>query len=310
MTTGETGMLRRARRRLGRETTERRARGLVRRHLDLPSQPDRGVWAVTSVRDEADTIGHVLDHLLAEGVQRILVADHLSRDGTSDILAAYARRHPVTVAPLTLDGFPQGAVMTVLARHAARMGAEWIIPFDADELWFGPSGQRLADYLLSRDEAIMRGPLWDYLATGNDDPAQPNPFERINYRRDAPGGTTGGWFKVAFRAHRRAVLVIGNHAVQRPGQTGDGLVIAHYQFRSKEQFIRKVTQGSAAFDAAGLGGRAGHHWRDLAARQGDLDRLWSGLARDQTLPFDWWPVPTGLVYDPGCRLLRASLSAR
>jgi glycosyltransferase involved in cell wall biosynthesis len=301
------GLVREARRRLGRARVEWGGRRLVRRHVDLPSLHGGGVWAITLVRDERDTIGGVLDHLLAEGIQRILVVDHLSRDGTSEILAEYAGRCPVTVVRLNLEGFRQGDVMTVLARYAARRGARWIIPFDADELWFSRGRRTLAEHLLGCDDAVVRAAMWDYLPTEEDDPSQSNPFERMAYRRRAAPGSPA-WSKVAFRAYRRAVLSVGNHAVRRPGPVGNGLAIAHYQFRSREQFIRKVTQGNAALEAAGLSERAGRHWRDLAAHRDELDRLWTGLCRDQTLPFDWWPVPGVLIHDPGCRLLRDGLS--
>ena len=57
------------------------------------------IIGVCMVRDEADVIGTVCAHLLAEGVDRLIVADNLSSDDTRDILEGFGdpvsrRRRP------------------------------------------------------------------------------------------------------------------------------------------------------------------------------------------------------------------------
>ena len=49
-----------------------------------------GVWAVRTVRDEADVIETVMGNLLAQGVERVLIADNFSTDDEA-LHAAWAR---------------------------------------------------------------------------------------------------------------------------------------------------------------------------------------------------------------------------
>ena len=216
----------------------------VRRHLRLPPTPrTAGVWAVTVVRDEADVIGQTVDHLLEQGISRIVVVDHRSSDATAEVLATRA----VTVIPYRHEGYAQSAIMTALARHAAAHGADWVIPFDADEIWSTRDGSTLAEHLAARHEDAVEAQLTSYVPTTSD-PDDPDPLRRLVTRFREPDGLP----KVAFRAAASVTVGMGNHAVHPQGTTGGGLVIAHYPYRSREQFARKVRQGRAGLDAAKL----------------------------------------------------------
>ena len=146
--------------------------------------------------------------------------------------------------------------MTVLARPADRLlpggeddrpgtgrgpaGAGWVIPFDADEVWLadGHHAGAVAGRLRRRRGA---GPRFNHVPTADDDPAEPDPVRRLRWRKTEPNRL----HKVAFRAHRRARLHYGNHGVHRRGRRTGGLEIRHFPYRSEEQFVRKLRQGSA-----------------------------------------------------------------
>ena len=220
------------------------------------------VWAVTMVKNEADIIGHSIEHLLAEGVDHVLVADNLSDDGTLDVLRRLAQHAPLTILHDRLPTFYQGEKMTRLARLATAAGAEWIIPFDADELWTAPTG-RLADFVRSCEHSVLHSNFWDYVPTEGDDAAETNPFLRIQHRRPRPEAM----HKVAFRANRFAFIEDGNHSVRHPGGSSpDLLTVRHFPFRTTEQAVRKVTQGVTALQADDIPPQYGVHWRALAAR--------------------------------------------
>lgn len=92
------------------------------------------VVAITMVRDEEDIIDWTLQHLLEQGIDHIIVADNLSVDKTPWKLAALASTGRVTVIQDEEPGYYQDEKMTRLAHMAANdFGAEWVVPFDADE---------------------------------------------------------------------------------------------------------------------------------------------------------------------------------
>jgi hypothetical protein len=243
----------------------RRHLGPVGRALGYFGRPARRtdeVWAVTMVRDEADVIAYTVEHLLAEGVDRVVVADNGSVDGTGDILRgmAHDRGLPITVVDDHLQPYYQSVKMTRLARAAASAGAAWVVPFDADELWFSPDGRRLADVLRSTDCDIAAAPMWNQLPA-EDDVDDPNPYVRLRTRTAEPLPQP----KVAFRAHVWARVAPGNHTVRRRGRREKILGIRQVPFRTPEQIERKYRNGAAAVDVAGLPAQFCGHWRELAA---------------------------------------------
>ncbi len=246
------------------------------------------------VRDEADIIGTVVRHLLTQGVDRVLVADNLSTDGTHEILAELAETQPVTVLMDRLPAYYQAEKMTLLARAAARAGAGWVIPFDADEVWLAPSGT-LAQWLGTCDAAVVQVPMFNHVPTPTDDTTEPDPVRRLRWRKTQPNAL----HKVAFRAHRRARLAYGNHGVTRRGRRTGGLEIRHFPYRSEEQFVRKLRQGSDALNATDLTEKMGVAWRGLGARDDErLRATWHTLVQTQKLPIEWWVPDCDVVEDP------------
>lgn len=97
--------------------------------------------AVCMARDEADVIGSTVAHMLAQ-VDAVIVADNLSTDRTREILDEMASAHPgrLVVVEDPDPAYRQSEKMTALALRARLdFGAEWIVPFDADEVWYSPS---------------------------------------------------------------------------------------------------------------------------------------------------------------------------
>jgi hypothetical protein len=166
--------------------------------------------------------------------------------------------------------FYQAAKLTLLAQAARWAGAEWVVPFDADELWFARDGL-LADHLRRQGADVLGARL-------------------VNTFRTASGGWAmdpiTGVGKVAFRSHRLAELSSGNHRVDRPGLRLTGaeapLRIAHLPWRSFEQFAAKLHQG-AQVDRLTTGLVGGDRWRTLGVLDDDaLRSLWEGILAGRT----------------------------
>ena len=113
----------------------------------------------------------------------------------------------------------QSAKITLLAEAAASAGAKWIIPFDADELWYG-SRSTLAETLSSARAPIARAVVHN---------AFPSPDGGDGLRLDQSPHYDD---KVAFRPFPGVVVAMGNHEVSRPGRSESSLRILHRPWRS------------------------------------------------------------------------------
>jgi len=269
---------------------------LVRSRLDPLPQDLRsggGIWAVGVVHDEVDILGSVISNLVAQGVERVIVADNLSTDGTAELLGDLAGRLPVTVLSDRLPAHYQSQKITALASAAARAGAGWVMPFDADEVWLAP-GTTLADWLGGCDAMVVQVPVFNHVPTDHDDPREPDPLRRLRWRKSEPNRL----HKVVFRAHPRARVLDGNHGVRLRGERRRGLQIRHFPYRSEDQFIRKMRRGSAVLSATDLSPEVGQHWRGMGERdEAALSALWRQLVETHNLPIEWWVPRTGVVED-------------
>ena len=100
-----------------------------------PDQPR--VTVIVAARNEKDTIAECIDSLLhqtypPEKTEIIIIDDH-SDDGTTAIIADYARQHPVIrmISPLPLQHGISPKKQAVQA-GIARSSGEWILTTDAD----------------------------------------------------------------------------------------------------------------------------------------------------------------------------------
>lgn len=214
--------------------------------------------AVSMVKDEADIIATTVRHMIGQ-VDHVIVADNLSTDGTSDILDSL----PITVIDDPVIAYDQSAKMTRLAGIAHDMGAEWIVPFDADEIWYSPQG-RIADVLaeLPDDVKVAIAALWDHVPTGQD-PDADCPVQSMGWRNTERSQL----HKVACRWTFDMQIQMGNHNVRYTATPGwphvcDGyLEIRHFPYRTPQQFVSKARNGAAAYAASDMGEEHGGHWR-------------------------------------------------
>ncbi len=257
------------------------------------------IFAIGMVKDEADVIAHTILHTLGEGVDRFLIADNNSTDGTRDLLNDLSKKHPeVTVLDDPDPAYFQSEKMSNLAKRAGSEGAEWIIPIDADELWFAPHS--IANWLGDMSVNVVKAQLFNHFQTAVDQEGD-TPFDRMVYRQAEPGVLP----KVAFRYRKGAVIHQGNHGVDlSPDRLNPldqaslgGLEIRHFPYRSVEQFIRKAQNGAAAYKATNMHPSEGAHWRQY----GELLERGGEEALKQV--YEQWfyftvPALEGMVLDP------------
>lgn len=273
---------------------------MARHGTDGGPKPDPGalpvrarIVAVSMMKNEADVAVGVVERLLAQGVDRVFVADNASTDGTRDLLADLARRAPLDVIDDPDPRFLQAEKMTALAERAyAAHRPRWIVPFDADEWWTLP---RRLPFFGSDARAT---PILNYVCTGLDDPLEADPFRRIRWRR-----ATGLYHKVIVRWRPGYALEIGNHHALRktrriPVEPLPGLELRHFAVRSLAHMMGKFRTGKRALEAAGDGVPTGaaFHWREFGAlvESGDAEAI---RARYEAEFFVAQPRET-LVLDP------------
>ena len=200
------------------------------------------VWAVGVVRDEADIIESTVTRMLRQ-VDHVLIADNRSVDGTDEILRSL---DGVTVLvdpdPDFLAHEQQARRTTALASLAGQRGADWVVPFDGDEVWIARDGRRLGDVLDALPDSVLlaRADMANHVITDHDPPG-PDAPARMVYRlpefHEFP--------KIACRTSPGLWIVRGNHdatyrGVATPRRVDGLLLVHHFPMRSPEQFVRKI----------------------------------------------------------------------
>lgn len=216
--------------------------------------------AIGMARDEADIIGHTVQHLLNDGFDMVVVADNLSVDCTPLILKRIDDPRLVVIQDTEL-AYHQADKVTAWAEEFCNPG-DLCVPFDADEIWWHTADCQGAD--------VYEAPVRRFIPTPCDS-HDPNPLERIRHYMPGDDGAT----KVCFTWQPGVYIHQGAHNVDHPGTRRQGPCrIDHYQYRSRQQARRKVVNGTQAYEASELPDGVGFHWRNLAAQTDEQFDTW------------------------------------
>ena len=170
------------------------------------------------VQNEVDIVDTWLRYHLARGVDVVIVTDHRSDDGTSEVLHEHARDGTVAVHREDADVLRQGEWVTRMARAAVtEHGADWVIPSDADELWWPRSGSfhEILEAVPQRF-GVVRGLMRHFVLRLGDAPF----FERMTVRARPTADLSKphhAQVKIAHRGVADAVVSTGNHDVEGTG---------------------------------------------------------------------------------------------
>jgi hypothetical protein len=205
------------------------------------------------VRDEADIVQANIDYHLAQGVDFVIVTDHSSEDGTSEILREYERIGVARVIRDEAPGHHQSSRVTRMVEMArTEFAADWVINSDADEFWWPVVGS-LRDVFAAIPERFgqIEAQRHNFRPHPDDDGA----FHSRLILREAsslsPRGYTLGP-KVAHRPNPGVVVAPGNHSLtgsEMALMTAEGMLeIFHFPMRSYEQFERKVLHTGLGYE--------------------------------------------------------------
>jgi len=236
-------------------------------------------WAVGMAKDEGDIIDHTMYHLAANGAAGIIIADNLSKDDTREKIeeakvniAKYNPDIQVIILEDNIVAYNQSDKMSNLASIARQHGAEWVIPFDIDEIWHAHNRtlQEAFD-LLTQDSVDAYKVLYTNHSITDSDLEGLSPFHTMNWKWPLP---TNHKSCFRFRDSDGFVKISnGNHFVQHNGWDigtniktviddyghdkiifGPQLIeIRHFQWRSLDHFMKKILNAYESCKALGPG---------------------------------------------------------
>jgi hypothetical protein len=274
------------------------------------------------LRNEADVVESFVRHNLSL-LDGLVVVDHGSSDGTSEILdALVAEGLPLEVERDASVGYLQSEIMTRTVRHAfAQHGADFVFALDGDEFLKVPRRELLDDVLATLPQGLHAAMNWQtYVPDFDSGPPPPeNVLSRAKRRLVAE---RHGLHKVivarSIADAPHAVLAVGNHVVlpsaghsmaQQPVKhariAAEVVALAHLPVRSARQLTNKIVIGWLAHCVARRSNAdLAFHWRELYQELADghapsVERL-RAIAANYGLPMTAWlpPGEIALVDDP------------
>ncbi len=273
------------------------------------------IVSITVVRNEADIIEAFVRHHL-QIVDRMIIADHLSVDATTAILAEIkAEGAPLDVKRESRPDFFHTEIMTQLMRCAAReFGADWVLPLDGDEFLITSRGPRVRPELekLSQETAF-RLPWRTYIPRPEDPVDAASLFERIQYRRSEEPCPFHKILVPGSLARRETIaLHAGSHCLVHrsgwkrrkiKGEDAPGLFLAHFPVRSAAQLTTKALLGwPARLASPEQKGKKNWHLKEIFCRLRSGSDLTAKdameIALSYAVPDDVEHPPLTLIHDP------------
>ncbi len=277
------------------------------------------IYGITVVRDEADLIGTTIRYHLGLGCDRILAIDNGSTDGTDEILEEFSS--DARVRWRREDGaFLQGELATQAAREAIADGADWIVPFDADEFWYAPWGD-FRSVLNDSVAGALRAQVMHFAQERSRLTNAPDALMTMTRRAPRMTGPPDQCCRLVeshqisaveimygpkwvSRASKDLIIDMGNHEAKNlaaPPETTADLVCLHAPYRSRAMLDAKVAH-SERLEASGR--PRIQHWHIHRLRrlreEGALDAEWAAISyAEETL--DVYGNRRPVIYDPTLR---------
>lgn len=244
------------------------------------------VFVVMMVKDEIDIIGYNIEYLQTQNIDHFYIANNLSTDGTKELLLELSEKYGnMTVIDDNEFAYYQSDKMNLWCNNCFKMGADIVVPIDADEIWYSKDKEKTLGNLLKETEGdIFVATSTDYIPTSHDVDIK-NPILSMVYKKK----NSDSFPAVAFKKYPGYYLEMGNHDVSnhRGQRVYNLLGIRHYQYRSFKQFSKKVLNGKKVYDDTTFSPSIGSHWRRLGS-----------MSQEEMI--SWWKNYTSqeVEYDP------------
>jgi glycosyltransferase involved in cell wall biosynthesis len=252
------------------------------------------IYGLYMVRNEADIIRPNVLYHLSLGLDRILVADNGSTDGTDEILQELSKRDSRVRWYRDHGSFLPSRIATGLAHQAFEEGAEWVVPIDADEFWhvreedlrtlLGESGAgvlqaQVMNFIQRRSQKRSSLDALLHMTWRVEEPVGPPPHaqdlveaKRISYiEKMYPQ-------KCVSRASGELKIEIGNHRVYHPNgpkEDTDRLLCLHAPMRSRAALEERVRASERADEAGRRKGQGRNRRRWAAMDESGVEEEWA-----------------------------------
>lgn len=220
------------------------------------------IAAVSTIRNEEDIISFCLHHFLQQGVDFILVENNASTDNTLEIVTEMAKEDERIIVYNNEGEYHSSEALSFLAEEARQLGCEWVIPFDADELWGSVNG--LGNDLKTIDskyaaiefrfENFVQNKKYDknnILSTMNYKvPSFASDLDIIQNRRSWI--EAGPVIKFLVRTHEGIKIPAGSHTYSRshmPYFFSEDFFAYHLPMRSYDNLVTRAENGKRLIDA-------------------------------------------------------------
>jgi hypothetical protein len=278
------------------------------------------VYGISMIRNEADIIRLNLMYHLALGIDRMLVVDNGSIDGTDEVLRQLSRQHAAIRWSRDEGPFLPSRVMTRLAREAFEEGADWVVPVDADEFWHAPGGD-LRRVLEDADAGVLRAQAVNFIQRRSQRESSPDALIHMTRRAASPVGPPShaqslvearqiAFVEKAYpqkcvcRPTADVKIETGHHSISGadgPRTRTEKIVCLHAPMRSLAALVERATSASRA-SAAGRNPNQGRNRRRLAALQDEkaIDAEWAANSYEDGF-LEVYGKKHPVVFDPRLR---------
>ncbi len=278
------------------------------------------VYGISMIRNEVDIIRlNVLYHL-SLGLDRMLVVDNGSTDGTDEILKQISEKDTRVQWYRDEGPFLPSRVMTELAREAFHDGADWVLPVDADEFWHAPGGD-FRRVLEASGAGVLRAQAVNFVQHRDQRKSKPDALLHMTMRVASPVGPPGrgqdlvesqqiSFVETAYpqkcvsRTVEEIYIETGHHSIsgiEGPRKRTEEIVCLHAPIRSRAALDERIKSSSRAAEAGRNPGQ-GRHRRRLANLNNEtaIEREWAANSyRDCYL--DVYGKRHPVVFDPRLR---------